>query len=73
MFNNPFNDRRFVEIKCHCGEYLTCNLFTNACDCGRDYSVSGKLLPNRSQWGAETGESLSDILAADTNPFGSDE
>ncbi len=34
----------------------------NTCDCGRDYNAFGQILAPRSQWGEETGESLSDIL-----------
>ena len=37
--------------------------FTNTCDCGADYNMSGQLLAPRSQWGEETGESLADILS----------
>jgi len=49
-------------IKCHCGREVVCEGFTNTCDCGADYNFAGQLLANRSQWGEETGESLSDIL-----------
>ena len=49
--------------ECHCGAEVALEGFTNTCDnCGRDYNMSGQLLANRSQWGEETGESLSDIL-----------
>lgn len=37
--------------------------FTNTCECGADYNMSGQELADRSQWGEETGESLSDILS----------
>ena len=58
------------KIRCGCGEEIVCSGFTNACDCGADYNMSGTLLADRSQWGAETGESVSDILAADgPDPF----
>lgn len=49
--------------KCDCGEELTCERFTNTCECGADYNWNGTLLASREQWGEETGESLSDILA----------
>ncbi len=34
----------------------------NPCSCGADYDGAGNRLAPRSQWGEETGESLSDIL-----------
>ena len=46
-----------------CGEAVELGGFTNTCDCGADYNWGGQLLACRSQWGEETGESLSDILA----------
>jgi len=49
-------------VKCHCGAEVVCEGFTNTCDCGADYNFAGQLLASRSQWGEETGESLSDIL-----------
>lgn len=53
-------------IRCGCGGKVVCEGFTNTCDrCGRDYNGSGQLLAPRSQWGEETGESLSDILGID--------
>lgn len=49
---------------CDCGESVALDGFTNTCDgCGRDYNMSGQLLADRSKWGAETGESLGDILS----------
>lgn len=45
--------------------------FTNTCECGADYNMSGQRLADRSQWGEETGESLSDILAVDTERYDS--
>lgn len=59
--------RTRLEVTCDCGETLVCYGFTNTCSCGRDYNMSGQLLADRSQWGEETGESVSDILMADTN------
>ena len=55
-----------TRIRCSCGELVVCGRFTNACQCGADYDMSGTRLADRSQWGAETGESVSDILAADS-------
>ncbi len=49
--------------ECGCGKHVTLHGFTNTCECGRDYNSSGQLLASRSQWGEETGESLSDILS----------
>lgn len=54
--------------ECSCGEEVEFSKFTNTCHkCGRDYNMSGHLLANREQWGEETGESISDILAADSD------
>jgi hypothetical protein len=50
------------EGKCHCGRIVQLDHFTNTCDCGADYNSSGTLLADRSQWGEETGEHLSDIM-----------
>jgi len=47
---------------CDCGKEVTLYGFTNTCECGRDYNMSGQLLAPRCQWGEETGESLADIL-----------
>lgn len=48
--------------RCQCGVEIELGGFTNTCDCGRDYNWAGQELADRSQWGEETGESLSDIL-----------
>jgi hypothetical protein len=45
-----------------CGREVSLDGFTNTCDCGADYNSAGQRLAARSQWGEETGESLSDIL-----------
>jgi hypothetical protein len=45
-----------------CGDQVYLEHFTNTCDCGADYNMSGHQLAPREQWGEETGESLSDIL-----------
>lgn len=53
--------------KCvRCGRHVSLSGFTNTCDCGADYNSAGQLLADRSQWGEETGESLADILGADS-------
>lgn len=49
-------------VLCDCGREVLCDRFTNTCDCGADYNFAGQRLADRSQWGEETGESLSDIL-----------
>lgn len=59
------NDKWRMLIRCDCNNELVCNNFTNECSCGRDYNFGGSLLADRSQWGEETGESVSDILAVD--------
>ena len=45
-----------------CGRRVELDGFTCTCECGADYNSSGQRLAPRSQWGEETGESLSDIL-----------
>ncbi len=52
-----------------CGRDVHLHGFTNTCECGLDYNMSGQQLACRSQWGEETGESLADILAADTDMY----
>lgn len=47
---------------CSCGREVILDGFTCPCDCGADYNSAGQRLAPRSQWGEETGESLSDIL-----------
>lgn len=51
--------------KCECGGEVMLSGFTNTCKCGADYNSSGQRLASREQWGEETGESLSEILAVD--------
>lgn len=48
-------------IACACGAEVLCSHFTNTCDCGRDYNMSGVQLADRSQWGEETGEHPADV------------
>lgn len=69
-----YNNRQVVPAvgECdRCGEDVHLHGFTNTCECGADYNMSGQLLACRSQWGEETGESLSDILSADTSGWDS--
>lgn len=56
------NYREPAELECDCGEVIELTNFTNTCGCGADYNQSGQRLADRSQWGLDTGESLSDIL-----------
>jgi len=52
-----------------CGEEVALYGFTNTCECGADYNMSGQELCPRQFWGEETGENLSDILGVDyTDP-----
>lgn len=73
-FEEIVNDRgrkvRRKVVTCQCGRDVWCTGFTNPCDCGRDYNMSGHLLASRAQWGEETGEDIRDILMADIDPFG---
>lgn len=55
-------ERAYVIVRCDCGQELTCDDFTNTCDCGTDYNWSGHRLAPREQWGEETGETAADIL-----------
>lgn len=49
----------------HCKRHVTLHGFTNTCECGADYNMSGQELSPRENWGEETSESLSDILNAE--------
>lgn len=55
------------EVLCDCGGRATIySAWLNTCyRCGADYDGNGNRLAPRSQWGADTGESLSDILIGD--------
>lgn len=48
---------------------MVCRSFTNTCECGADYNMSGQMLAPRHQWGEETGESADDILRAEAAGF----
>lgn len=50
-----------------CGRHVELHGFTNTCECGTDYNMSGQELAPRSQWGEETGEHIFDILSADSD------
>ena len=53
---------------CPCGAEVCLSGFTNTCyHCERDFNMSGQELAPRSQWGEETGESVADILGADSD------
>jgi hypothetical protein len=54
--------------QCDCGVVVELTGFTNTCECGADYNMSGQRLTNRCFWGEETGESVEDILAIDRTP-----
>ncbi len=45
-----------VIAECDCGEDIECRDFTNTCQCGADFNMSGHRLAPRDQWGEETGE-----------------
>ena len=47
---------------CECGRKVALEGFTNPCDCGRDYNMSGQMLAPREQWGEETGEAWYECL-----------
>ncbi len=51
----------------NCKRHVTLGNFTNTCECGCDYNMSGQKLADRSQWGEETGESVADILNVDND------
>lgn len=58
-----------TEVKCACGRWVLCAGFTNTCECEADYNMSGTRLAPRSQWGEETGETASDIIAHEAAGF----
>ncbi|MCY9738176.1 hypothetical protein M5X17_31275 [Paenibacillus alvei] len=43
-------------LECDCGDKLSLSGFTNTCQCGTDYNMSGQRLASRRHWGEETGE-----------------
>ena len=45
-----------------CGRKVWLERFTNTCDCGADFNMSGQRLAPREQWGEETGETWQDII-----------
>ena len=44
-----------------CGKDVSLSGFTNTCECGLDYNMSGQQLAPRDQWGEETGEIYYDL------------
>ena len=50
------NERKIKVVICDCGEDVECHDFTNTCQCGADFNMSGQRLAPRDQWGEETGE-----------------
>jgi hypothetical protein len=44
-----------------CGEVVELSHFTNPCECGADYNMSGQRLAPRHLWGEETGEHPADV------------
>lgn len=65
VIEHPWQYRTGPVYKCTCGREIECDRFTNTCECGADYNMSGSRLAPRSQWGWDTGESVADILQAD--------
>ncbi len=60
-----YSYRKAAVGKCVCGGKVSLDSFTNGCQCGRDYNMSGQELAPRNHWGEETGESYSDIVNHD--------
>jgi len=60
-YSHHYNEPAVGECN-HCQKEVVLSRFTNTCECNMDYNMSGQELACRSQWGEETGESLSDIL-----------
>lgn len=48
-----------------CGDKVELSGFTNTCECGADYNMSGQRLAPREQWGEETNETADEILMVD--------
>jgi len=46
--------------RCACGAEVVLSHFTNTCECGADYNMSGDRLAPRECWGEETGEHWSE-------------
>lgn len=49
-------------IRCACGAEVELGHFTNTCECGRDFNMSGDELAPREQWGEETGEHWTECI-----------
>jgi hypothetical protein len=52
--------RRSAVGECVCGQEVSLSGFTNTCECGLDYNMSGQMLAPREQWGEECNEQWSD-------------
>jgi hypothetical protein len=55
----------------HCQSQVSLEGFTNTCECGADFNMSGQILSHRSNWGNDTGESIDDILSVDNSSIDS--
>lgn len=54
--------REHAVYECDCCHApVECDRFTNTCDCGADYNMSGQRLADRSQWFDGTDECMADI------------
>lgn len=60
-YSHSWNSHAIGECS-YCQKHVVLDGFTNTCNCGADYNMSGQLLADRSQWGEDTGETASDIL-----------
>jgi hypothetical protein len=50
----------------YCSSHVSLGNFTNTCECGCDYNMSGAELVDRALWCEGTDEHLSDILSVDS-------
>lgn len=55
VYEWSYRHRAVVECG-NCKGHIHLTNFTNPCDCGADYNMSGQRLTNRRSWGEETGE-----------------
>lgn len=65
-YHNDYSEPAIGLCK-YCNEEVELHGFTNTCECGVDYNMSGQELASRDQWGEDTFESVSDILSIDYN------
>jgi hypothetical protein len=52
--------RKVVECE-RCGREVLCYAFTNGCECGAEYNMSGQMLADRSQWAEDTEDDPYDV------------